>query len=83
ESLRLLPSVPSISRLAQEDLTYNGHKILAGQTCFIFIKDVHLDPKYFPEPNKFDPDRFLSENRSRHSHPYAFIPFSAGSRNCI
>ncbi|CAF0836423.1 unnamed protein product [Didymodactylos carnosus] len=83
ESLRLLPSVPSIGREAQEDLTYNGHKILAGQTCYILIKAIHLDPKYFPEPNKFNPDRFLPENSAQHSHHFAFVPFSAGTRNCI
>ncbi|CAF0819677.1 unnamed protein product [Didymodactylos carnosus] len=82
ESLRLLPSVPGILREAQEDFIYNGHKILAGTRCVISILAIHLDPKYYPEPNKFDPERFRPENTAQRS-PYAFIPFSAGSRNCI
>ncbi|KAB0793924.1 hypothetical protein PPYR_13544 [Photinus pyralis] len=43
---------------------------------------IHRDPKYYPNPDKFDPERFNDENRSS-IQPYTYLPFGAGPRNCI
>ncbi|XP_069963685.1 probable cytochrome P450 4ac1 [Bactrocera oleae] len=82
ETLRLQPSVPFISRCCREDTELNGVILSAGSQINIHILDIMRDEQHFPDPLKYDPDRFLPEN-SLNRHPYAFLPFSAGSRNCI
>ncbi|XP_076327236.1 cytochrome P450 4c3-like isoform X1 [Tachypleus tridentatus] len=82
ESLRLFPSVPFFGRLLKEDLVINGYHIPKGTTCFLFVFMLHRDSEIFPNPETYDPDRFLPQNVAGR-HPYAYVPFSAGPRNCI
>ncbi|KAJ3642894.1 hypothetical protein Zmor_025642 [Zophobas morio] len=83
ECLRLYPSVTLIGRDINEDVqTSTGYIIPKGTMAHIFIYDLHRNPDLYPDPLKFDPDRFLPENIQKR-HPFAYIPFSAGSRNCI
>nr|KAH0807222.1 hypothetical protein GEV33_015569 [Tenebrio molitor] len=83
ESLRLYPSVHFISRTLGADLkTHSGYFLPKGTPVVIHIYDVHHDPEIYPDPEKFDPDRFLPEN-CQNRHPFAYLPFSAGPRNCI
>lgn len=82
ETLRLYPSVPFITRESKEDTSLNGIILPKGAQINIFPFHIHRDPRHFPDPLKFDPNRFLPENTTNR-HPYAFVPFSAGPRNCI
>ncbi|XP_064459126.1 cytochrome P450 4V2-like [Ornithodoros turicata] len=82
ESLRLFPSVPLIGRELQEDWQYAGTNFPKGTICTIFIYSLHRDPKTFPKPEEFIPERFLPENCVGR-HPFSYVPFSAGPRNCI
>lgn len=82
ESLRLYPSVPFIARIASHDIqTTNGYKIPKGTQIGLQIYDLHHNPELYPNPEKFDPERFLPDNLNRHS--FAYLPFSGGPRNCI
>ncbi|KYM95340.1 Cytochrome P450 4C1 [Cyphomyrmex costatus] len=82
EALRLYPSGFIISRVSGEDVKLQSYVIPAGTIMGIYIYGVHIDPNFWPNPEVFDPDRFLLENM-RNRHPYSYIPFSAGPRNCI
>lgn len=57
------------------------YTIPAGTTCLISSYVLHRDPKVFPKPEQFNPDNFLQEN-CHGRNPFAYIPFSAGPRNC-
>ncbi|XP_071572411.1 cytochrome P450 4C1-like isoform X2 [Temnothorax nylanderi] len=82
EALRLYPSVFFISRIPAEDVKLQSYLVPAGTMVNIYIYAVHRDPNFWPNPEVFDPDRFLPE-RIRNRHPYSYLPFSAGPRNCI
>ncbi|XP_015188462.1 PREDICTED: cytochrome P450 4C1-like [Polistes dominula] len=82
ESLRLYSSVHTIARYLDQDLQLSNYVIPAGTNCLVSICNIHKNPIYWPNPDIFDPDRFLPEN-VKERHPYSYIPFSAGMRNCI
>ncbi|CAL1299492.1 unnamed protein product [Larinioides sclopetarius] len=82
ESSRLYPTVSLFARQANEDTKISGYTIPKGASCVAFLYCLHRDPEVFPDPEKFDPNRFLPENKL--SIPdYAFLPFSVGPRSCM
>ncbi|KOX74847.1 Cytochrome P450 4c3 [Melipona quadrifasciata] len=81
ESWRLYPVAPLIARQIYHPITILGHKIPIGSTILVNSFLLHRDARYFPEPDSYRPERFLPDGPRYPS--YAFIPFSAGSRNCI
>ncbi|EDV49406.1 probable cytochrome P450 313a2 [Drosophila erecta] len=84
ETLRLLPSVPISARETLEDLQLsNGAVIPKGMVIVIDIFNTHRNSDYWgPEAARFNPENFLPE-KIQNRHPYAFVPFSKGKRNCI
>ncbi|XP_037360287.1 cytochrome P450 4F3 [Talpa occidentalis] len=83
ESLRLHPPVTVISRCCTQDIVLpDGRVIPKGIICLISIFGTHHNPSVWPDPEVYDPFRFDTENIKERS-PLAFIPFSAGPRNCI
>ncbi|RZC35108.1 cytochrome P450 4C1 [Asbolus verrucosus] len=83
ESLRIFPGAPFIGRIVEEDIVLDD-KITIPKGCNVVMGYLHMHrcEKYWSNPLEFDPDRFLPEN-SLHRHPYSWLPFSGGPRNCI
>lgn len=82
ESMRLYPPVYINGREAIEDTTIGGYKIPKGSQIIYSSYVTHRDERFFPDPEKFDPDRFLPEN-TENRHKFAYIPFGAGRRLCV
>ncbi|KAJ8911312.1 hypothetical protein NQ315_017007 [Exocentrus adspersus] len=84
ETLRIYPSVTTLTRVCVKDykLRDTDLTIEKGIKVMIPLYSLHNDPEYFPEPDRFDPDRFSDENK-RSMHPYTHLPFGDGPRNCI
>lgn len=69
-------------RRALTDVRVGGATIPAGSEVVYSPYLMHHDPRWFPDPRRFDPDRWLPEN-SRHVPRGAYVPFAAGSYQCI
>lgn len=85
ESMRILGPNTRVERSPEKNdymLGDTGVKVPKGGVIVIPTYAVHHDPEYFPDPFKFNPDRFSEENVAS-IHPYAYLPFGAGPRNCI
>ncbi|KAK9696688.1 Cytochrome P450 [Popillia japonica] len=84
ETLRKYPAVPHLSRKCTTDYRIPGTNTILekNRRVYISILGLHRDPEYYPDPEKFDPERFSTENKAKR-HPFTFIPFGEGPRNCI
>ncbi len=82
ETLRLYPAAFRVDRVANSDYEYKGLKMKKGQVWSASIYSLHHDPEFYPEPEKFDPERFNEENKRKRDSA-AYIPWGAGPRHCI
>lgn len=87
EALRMCEITPELRRRATKKFvleTRNGNKIVVnpGDAIWMPVFTMQNDPKYFPNPKKFDPERFNDENRKSHV-PGTYAPFGMGPRDCI
>ncbi|CAH1726896.1 unnamed protein product [Chironomus riparius] len=84
ESLRMFPPVPQIIRKPSRDYKIPGSDLVIPKGSLVIIPNysIHNDPENYPEPDKFDPERFSEENKLKR-HPMTFLPFGDGPRNCI
>jgi len=78
------PPVAQLERVSTQDYMLPDSNLLLkkGMTVQIPVIGLHYDPEYYPDPYKFDPNRFSPEEKAKRSH-YVFLPFGTGPRNCI
>jgi cytochrome P450 len=80
EVLRLVPPVGSIFRTVINACEFGGYEIPKGWSVLSEITQTHQDSQLYPEPERFDPDRFSSE---RVPKPFSYVPFGGGLRDCL
>lgn len=87
ESLRKWPPGLVFDRYCTKDYRYDdgagtSFVIEKGRSIWIPAIAIHKDPRYYPNPDQFDPERFSEQNKSK-INPAAYMPFGSGPRNCI
>jgi cytochrome P450 len=82
ESMRLYPPAWAMGRQSTADIELGPYRFPAGSYFFFSQYIIHRSPEYFPDPLRFDPDRFLPENKAGRPR-FAYFPFGAGGRQCI
>ncbi len=82
ESMRLYPPVYAVGREATTDLEIGGYRVKRGYTLLMSQWVNHRDPKYFPDPERFFPERW-SDGLATRIPKYAYYPFGGGQRMCV
>jgi cytochrome P450 family 6 len=84
ETLRKHPPASNITRIVTQPYTIpdTSAKLEKGVRVVIPVYAIHHDPRYYPEPDRFDPERFSDEAKSSRPH-FTYLPFGEGPRNCI
>lgn len=84
ESLRKVPVLPILDRVAGTDYVIPGTNITIekGTTVYVPLLGLHMDPDVYPDPDRYDPERF-SEEKRKTRHPYMYLPFGEGPKYCL
>jgi cytochrome P450 len=82
ETLRLFPPVYALPRVADQDVAFDGCRVPEGERVGVLIRRIQRDPRFFDDPDTFDPDRWTDEFRQE-LHDFAYAPFGGGPRICI
>ena len=82
ETLRTYPVIPGLTRTAANSFEFGGYTVPAGSKIIVGNTVAHHLPHCFPNPERFDIDRFLPE-LAEHGRPGAFAPFGLGTHRCL
>jgi cytochrome P450 len=82
EAMRLYPPAWGLGRMAVADHEAGGYHIPAGSLVLVSQFVMHRDARYFPEPERFDPERFTPEAKAARPQ-FSYFPFGGGVRRCI
>lgn len=84
EALRKYPPLPNLNRRCALPYKVPDSDLVVEKEINVLISayGIHHDPDYYPDPEKFDPERFSEENKTK-IPSYAYLPFGEGPRNCI
>jgi cytochrome P450 len=82
ESMRLYPPAWAMGREALEDVSIGPYRLRKGSMIFFSQYIVHRDPRWFPHPERFWPERFTAEAKAARPR-FAYFPFGGGGRQCI
>lgn len=82
EAMRFFSPIWIIPRTAIADDEIDGHRVPRGSTLIVPVSSVHHDPRWWDDPERFDPSRFIGD-AARERHRFAYLPFGAGQRVCI
>jgi cytochrome P450 len=82
EAMRLYPSAPGVAREPIVDVTIGGYTVPKGSLVTVNSYALHRDPRFFPNPDRFEPERFAPGWEDRVPR-YAYLPFGGGPRVCI
>jgi cytochrome P450 len=83
ESMRLYPPAWAVAREAKEEVEVAGHRLPPRTIVLMSQWVTHRDPRWWPEPERFEPGRWLPDGATGDRPRYAYYPFGGGPRNCI
>jgi len=83
ETMRLYPPIWGLIRVAAKPDLIDGKEIKAGDRIVLFAYGAHHNARYWPDPEAFQPERWMGTDAVKKRIPYTYLPFGGGKRSCI